>query len=91
MICLKCGAENHEEAYFCGICGAKIRDKYTDEMHYPTPHGGVMSEFCYFDIDHNPCVKEKACYMEINEYAADGTKIYTFTAHKKSVEEKTEQ
>ncbi len=91
MICLKCGSDMPEEAYFCGICGAKIRDKYFDEIYHPTVHGGVMSKFCYFDIDHNPCVKENACYMEINEYAADGKKIYTFTAHKKSVEEKTEQ
>ena len=87
MICLKCGSEMPDDAYFCGICSAKLRDKHSDVFHHFTPHGGVKSEFFYFDIEHKPCVKEKACFMEICEYDAAGNEIYKFTAHKKSKED----
>ena len=87
MICLKCGAEMPDDAYFCGICSAKIRDKHFDKIRQLTPHGGVMSEFLYFDSDHKPCVKEKAWFMEIREYDAAGNEIYKFTAHRKKKDE----
>ena len=83
MICLRCGREMPEHAYFCGKCGAKMRDKVSEKVHHFTPHGGVATEVFYFDKDHNPCVKEKACFMEFREYDAAGTEIYKFTAHKK--------
>ena len=83
MICLKCGYEVSESAFFCKKCGAKIRNKISDTVHHFTPHGGVKTEVLYFDIDHEPCVKEKACFMEFREYDSDGNEIYKFTAHKK--------
>ena len=87
MICLKCGATMPEDAYFCGICSAKLRDKHSDRFRQLTPHGGVMSEFFYFDKDHKPCVKEKAWFMDICEHDAEGNEIYKFTAHKKQKDE----
>ena len=87
MICLTCGNEMPEDAYFCGLCGAKIRDKVSETVHHFTPHGGVKTTVCYFDINHEPCVKEKACFMEFREYDAVGNEIYTFTAHKKIKDE----
>ena len=83
MICLKCGAEMPGKAYFCGKCGAKVRNKVSDTIHHLTPHGRVKTEVCYFDENHEPCVKEKACFMEFCEYDDTGTEIYKFTAHKK--------
>ena len=87
MICLKCGSDMPEDAFFCGSCGAKIRDKHFDIFHQFTPHGGVLSRFFYYDAEHQPCVKEKACFMEVKEYDAEGNEIYQFTAHKKGFEE----
>lgn len=87
MICLKCGSNMPEHAYFCGVCGAKIKNKISDKIHHLTPHGGTATEVFYFDINHEPCVKEKACFMEFREYDAAGNEIYTFRAHKKMKEE----
>ena len=43
MICVTCGNEMPEDAYFCGLCGAKIRDKVSETVHHLTPHGGVKT------------------------------------------------
>jgi hypothetical protein len=75
-----------EEAYFCAQCGSKLKNKTSDKIYMPTPHGGVMSEASYFDREHNPCTKDKACFMEIAEYDEEGTRVYKFTARKKSVQ-----
>lgn len=83
MICLTCGAEMPEHAYFCGKCGAKIRNKVSETFHHFTPHGGVETEVFFFDKNHEPCVKEKAWFMEFCEYDAAGNEIYKFTAHRK--------
>lgn len=83
MKCLKCGIDLPEEAYFCSECGAKIRDKITDKIFLPTPHGGVMSEISYFDEEHNPCAKDKAWFMEVAEYNDEGDRVYYFTAKRR--------
>ncbi|MBR0413846.1 MAG: hypothetical protein IJI67_02095 [Clostridia bacterium] len=87
MICEKCGSQMPEDAYFCGVCSAPIREKHSEKLYHPTAHGGVFSEVFFFDKEHLPCVKEAAWFMEIREYDEAGKEIYKFTAHRKQKKE----
>lgn len=49
--------------------------RYTQTLHEPTPNGGAFSIAYFYDKNGMPCSREEMAYMNIVEYAEDGTRI----------------
>lgn len=52
------------------------RDKrFTEKSNHPTPSGGDYSVAYYYDAKGNPCVKEKAIFVNVIEYKKGNIRI----------------
>ena len=49
--------------------------EFTETHKGPTPSGGAYSTAYFYDEDGCPCKREEASFMNIVEYAVDGTRI----------------
>ncbi len=47
----------------------------SERIDKPTPNGGDYSIGYFYDKDRQPCDKTDAMYIDIVEYAKDGTRI----------------
>ena len=53
----------------------KTDPRYTERHDGATPIGGDYSIAYYYDAERNPCVKEKAKYVNIVIYDKDGKRV----------------
>ncbi|MBR3546760.1 MAG: hypothetical protein IKN86_04275 [Bacteroidaceae bacterium] len=49
--------------------------RFTERHNGATPYGGDYSIAYFYDDNHNPCVKEKAKYVNIVIFNNDGSRI----------------
>ena len=92
MRCLKCGEEfPYENAIFCPSCGFKLKEITVEKLYLPTPNGGIRSEISYFDENGKPCSKLMAAKIEVKEYDKEGKEVHSFSAHRRTAEEKAEE
>jgi hypothetical protein len=47
----------------------------------PTPNGGAYSIAFFYDKDRQPCSKQQAVFINIVEYAQDGSRINEVYGH----------